>query len=405
MLKKLATRFAVLAVAVMPFLGQPVPAAAASGGTLFAISGISQSILSSVDPATAAITPIEDLAGTNQGQLVSITGDPATHRIFADRQSVVFIPPSTINVTTEILTINSLNGAFTVSGPVNEPVGQSVFDPSTGSLYLLGIHGIFRVDPATGATTLVSSLGTAANFTSSMAVVPGANRIYVSTQMFNPDGSISSAILTVDTLHGSFTTSPNLPIRVEFIVFDPSSGLLMSSDAQNLYRLDPINGTATTIANFNSDASFVPTFAGAVDPTTSTVYVHIQSFPNFLTTNEELASVNDKTRAFSVSPAAAEQLWSLYFETPAPVITPDSVIADVNSALSSGAITNAGVAAALLAELNQAKDARLRGQCATAALIYQAFISNVQAQSGIAISPATASQLVSEAQFLIKNCP
>jgi FIMAH domain-containing protein len=405
MLKKLATRLAVLVVALLPFLGQPVPAAAASTGTLFAISGMSQSIFSSVDPATGAITPIEDLAGPNQGQLVSITGDPATHRIFADRQSVVFIPPSTINVTTEILTINSLTGAFTVSGPVNEPVGQSVFDPSTGSLYLLGIHGIFRVDPATGATTLVSSLGTAANFASSMAVVPGANRIYVSTQMFNPDGSISSAILTVNTLDGSFTTSPNLPIRVEFIVFDPSSGLLMSSDAQNLYQLDPINGTATTIANFNTDPSFVPTFAGAVDPTTNTVYVHIQSFPNFFTTNEEVVSVNDKTGAFSVSPVVTGQLWSLYFETPAPVITPDSIIADVNSALSSGAITNAGVANSLLAELNQAKAARDRGQCATAASIYRAFINDVQAQSGKAISAVTASQLVSEAQFLIANCP
>jgi len=405
MLKKLATRLVVLAVAVVPLLSQPIPAAAAATGTLFAISGISQSVFSSVDPATGAITPIEDLAGPNQGQLVSITGDPATHRIFADRQSVVFIPPSTINVTTEILTINSLTGAFAVSGPVNEPVGQSVFDPSTGSLYLLGIHGIFRVNPATGGTTLVSSLGTAANFASSMAAVPGANRIYVSTQMFNPDGSISSAILTVNTLDGTFTTSPNLPIRVEFIVFDPSSGLLMSSDAQNLYNLDPINGTATTIANFNSDASFVPTFAGAVDSTANTVYVHIQSFPNFFTTNEEVATINDKTGAFSVSPVVAGQLWSLYFETPAPVITPDSIIADVESALSTGAITNAGVANSLLAELNQAKAARGRDQCRTAANLYQSFINDVQAQSGKTIAPATASQLVIEAEFLIANCP
>jgi hypothetical protein len=44
-------------------------------------------------------------------------------------------------------------------------------------------------------------------------------------------------------------------------------------------------------------------------------------------------------------------------------------------------------------------------QCGTAASLYKAFISAVKAQSGKHIAAATASQLVSEAQFLIANCP
>jgi hypothetical protein len=77
----------------------------------------------------------------------------------------------------------------------------------------------------------------------------------------------------------------------------------------------------------------------------------------------------------------------------------------VNSAAASGAIDNAGVATALIAQLDAAAAARANGQCTTAANIYSAFINAVTAQSGTHISAATAAQLVSEAQFLIANCP
>src|SRR5438093_8695034 len=116
MLKKLL----VLVVPAAVLMAQASPASAdASTGTLFGISGFGQSVLSTIDPASGVVTDIEDLAGPDQGQLVSITGDPIAHRIYADRQATIFIPPSTIQITQQILTIDSDTGAFTASGPVH----------------------------------------------------------------------------------------------------------------------------------------------------------------------------------------------------------------------------------------------------------------------------------------------
>ena len=94
---------------------------------------------------------------------------------------------------------------------------------------------------------------------------------------------------------------------------------------------------------------------------------------------------------------------SLVFE---PVqVTPDSITADVTNAEASGAITNHGTATSLLTKLDAAADARAKGDCAKAAKHYEAFIDELQKQSGMHVAAATATQLVSEAQFLIANCP
>jgi hypothetical protein len=45
-----------------------------------------------------------------------------------------------------------------------------------------------------------------------------------------------------------------------------------------------------------------------------------------------------------------------------------------------------------------------RGQCGTADNIYQAFIHEVQAQSGKGISATAASILIADAQYLIAQC-
>src|SRR5712692_1963630 len=124
-------------------------ASAASSGTLYAISG-NQDLLNRVDPVSGVLTPIANLAGPNQGQTGTLTVDPFAHLIYAVRTSVIFTPPTSIQIINEILTINSLNGSFTTSKPVNEPVNQIVFDPSNHSLLIDGVSGIFRVDPLTG---------------------------------------------------------------------------------------------------------------------------------------------------------------------------------------------------------------------------------------------------------------
>jgi hypothetical protein len=86
------------------------------------------------------------------------------------------------------------------------------------------------------------------------------------------------------------------------------------------------------------------------------------------------------------------------------IVTPQSILDDVNQLQGSGAIS-ANIAGALLAKLNAALAARNAGDCATAANIYSAFINQVMAQTGKAITPAAAAILIADAQYLITHCP
>lgn len=116
-----------------------------------------------------------------------------------------------------------------------------------------------------------------------------------------------------------------------------------------------------------------------------------------------VVTINDQTGNGTVSPGIPQALTALAFQ-PSP-ITPESIQADVRDALVSGAIDNAGVGTALLAQLDAAATARASGQCDTAANVYTAFITLLNAQSGKHVAAATAAQLTTEAQFLIANCP
>jgi hypothetical protein len=87
------------------------------------------------------------------------------------------------------------------------------------------------------------------------------------------------------------------------------------------------------------------------------------------------------------------------------VVTPESIKQDVNIFLAAGLIKNSGLANSLLAKLSAAADARARGDCATAANIYQAFINELQAQSGTGVDATAAAIMIADAQYLIANCP
>jgi hypothetical protein len=86
------------------------------------------------------------------------------------------------------------------------------------------------------------------------------------------------------------------------------------------------------------------------------------------------------------------------------IVTPQSIIDDVNQLQGSGGIS-ANIAAALLAKLNAALAKRNAGECGTAANIYAAFINQVMAQTGKGITPAAAAILIADAQYLIAHCP
>ena len=87
------------------------------------------------------------------------------------------------------------------------------------------------------------------------------------------------------------------------------------------------------------------------------------------------------------------------------VATPASITDDVNQFVSSGQISDPGIAQSLLAKLAAAQRARTNGDCNTAGNIYQALISELQAQSGIGVDPTAASIMTADAQYLIAHCP
>jgi len=87
------------------------------------------------------------------------------------------------------------------------------------------------------------------------------------------------------------------------------------------------------------------------------------------------------------------------------IVTAASIENDVNQFFAAGLIKNGGEANSLLAELDAAAAARLRGKCSTAANHYQNFISELQAQSGKGVDATAAAIMIGDAQYLITHCP
>jgi hypothetical protein len=86
------------------------------------------------------------------------------------------------------------------------------------------------------------------------------------------------------------------------------------------------------------------------------------------------------------------------------IVTPESIKVDVKQFFASGDVT-LDEGRSLLRLLDAAAAARAKGQCAQAATIYQAFIAELQAQSGKNISVQAAAIMTADAQYLINHCP
>jgi FIMAH domain-containing protein len=87
------------------------------------------------------------------------------------------------------------------------------------------------------------------------------------------------------------------------------------------------------------------------------------------------------------------------------IVTPESIKDDVNEFLATGAIRNRGLANSLLAKLNAAARARARGNCKSEDNEYEAFVNELQAQSGNGVDAAAAAIMIADAQYLIAHCP
>ena len=428
MLKKSA-RFlglvSLASLALVPLLSQPAAATSAQTRTLFAITR-SQKLVK-IDPTSGFLTQLASLFPNCSGncpldsQSFELTSDPTTHRLFAVRmESFSFNFPPVF--TQELLTIDS-QSAQILSHPqfTNNAPADLAFDTSTHTLFGFTGSEIVKLDPATATLTHFASVGTGFGaFVYQMALSSSAHTIYLSQEDLSlPQQPNPTKVFSIDTMSGAVSAGVSLDTSVRWIVADGAKLFGVTDSALNLVGINTTTGSTTFVANvgfiFNS---FIPS-GPTVDPTTHTVYVDVSVFDQSFGFQDHLFSVNDQTAAQTSSLIFGEFLTSIAFEAP-PQVTPQSIMDDVRAALASGAIDNEGVAASLLAKLNAAADARASSAasgarpngCATAANIYQAFIDEVNAQSGATssstrghITPAAASQLVSEAQFLIANCP
>src|SRR5260370_2749356 len=163
-------------VAALPALLQPRAAPASSPGPLLGAAGVGRSTVSSIDLGTGAATPIAQLVlpPDFNAQVTNLTGDAATHRIFALRLSVI-VPPPPANFTMifEILTIDSQSHAVIADTPVNAPIGDIQYDSVANTLYALvpsrfqGPNPVVRVALITGALSPVASIRPPAPFSDS----------------------------------------------------------------------------------------------------------------------------------------------------------------------------------------------------------------------------------------------
>jgi hypothetical protein len=279
-------------------------------------------------------------------------------------------------------------------------VTQLVFDPSSQSLFAqtnMYPFQVVRVDPASGAQTHIADIpGLQPLF---MTVAPN-HTIYIPIEDFSVWPPVDR-IATIDTSTGAISQQL-LATGIFALVYDSSSGALYGKTfccPARIVKVDPTTGAETTVASNLGLGSGI-----TIDPSSHDIYMTADeygvSFVQFIQTVDLATGAISKS---SGTLPANQYVGALAFEGVA--ITPDSIISDVHGAVASGAIDNAGVAISLLAKLNAAKAARAGGDCATAASVYQAFINEVNAQSGQHVAAATAAQLVSEAQFLVANCP
>jgi hypothetical protein len=401
----------VASVTALPALLQPLPVAASSTGTLFGID-IRRPAVVSIDPTTGATTPVADLSLANQpapGFMDTMASDPATHRVFLIRNVFDFSNgfPTT---TYQLITVDTTGkGILNISPGLAHPVTSLAFDTSTSTL--LGFTGdccpnqIVSINPASGALTHIADvIGDSFSF---IAFSPSTHSLYLDSESFAqpfPNPPINTLLIVDTTQVDHVTIGPTLSPGVNSLAFDTSLGALFGVTffPPHFVGVNTTTGIETSLGSY--DFGFFLEPGTAIDPATHTFFKVQDVFDDPIQGPiAHIASINDQTGAGVLGGTTGTNLAAIVFE---PVlITPESIKADVRAALAAGAITNPDFASALLAQLSAAEAARSRGQCATAANIYNAFINALNAQSGKQVTATTTSQLISEAKFLIANCP
>ena len=417
-IRRLSGFIAVFLVCLAPSLASPALASAQGAGTLFAIH---DGTVVSVDPASSVRTVVATL-----GPAGTLFADPGSPLLYA---TVLCSPCRDGSLDgQEVVTVNTLTGAVQLGTVITQQFIAMAFDPNTKALWGIAPTcfpcmnpSIVRVDTVTGAETNVTfpTVNPVFYSLSSMASASATHTLYITfgysggNQLFAMN-EMTSAVTNIGTLSAPLTN----------LVYDDKAGQLFGLTANcsfpgvdcaldpdpQLVRVDPASAAETSLATFPITTLF---FGFAIDAASTTVFTFESKLVDLST--GDIVSINDQTGASTAGASSPNDLGALAFQPMS--VTPQSIEADVKAAVASGAIDNAGVANSLLAKLDAAADARAASSgstagnhgCAVAAKIYQAFINEVTAEGASDprphIAQATAGLLISEARFLIANCP
>jgi probable HAF family extracellular repeat protein len=196
---------------------------------------------------------------------------------------------------------------------------------------------------------------------------PAGNRELVQTQLVRLD-----------------TTAPAITVTQPAATTYAHSAVLTLN-----YAVD--DGSGSGVSNVTTMLDGLTTIAGhglqSGQPINLLTELSLGSHTFTITATDNLGNASSRSVTFVVSVTAA------------------GILADVSQFLAAGAIKNGGLANSLSVKLAAAASARSSGDCATAASLYHAFINELQAQSGKGVSPAAASTMIADAQYLIANCP
>jgi hypothetical protein len=156
------------------------------------------------------------------------------------------------------------------------------------------------------------------------------------------------------------------------------------------------NGQATGVGAGSGVASITPTMDGAV-----TLAGHGLQSGQPINLMTEMAPGQ---HTFSVGATDDVGHADSKAVTFAIIVTPQSIIEDVNQFSAAGDITPNHVRS-LLAKLQNAAKQWAASNCNAATGMYNAFINELQAQSGKHVDPMAASIMIGDARYLIDHCP
>jgi hypothetical protein len=223
-----------------------------------------------------------------------------------------------------------------------------------------------------------------ASFSLATLVPPNTETSTASTNSLNVYDNVGN--LTVAGPYGPYEVDKKPPV---ILITTPTAGPYLHSATLTLnYTVTDLgSGVATVTPTMNGSAT-----VGGGGLSSGTVIKLLTELP--LGSNTFTVRAADKV---------GNKSWAA--ETFTIIVTPQSIISDVNEFLASGAISSAA-ATWLLDELNQALKQRNAGHCGPAANDYETFISDViTLEETKRISATNGSILIADAQYLINHCP